>query len=292
MAYVSDYLTHFVGRSQANDRLRYELLATIIRGGVLLDPQHIGRRDPIFQVRMVPKSTDSGSLEGRSGLDYSSYPNARHNAARLSDNTVVEFEIVCFCDIPESELAIHCAKYSRFGLAFTKQFLIAQGASPVMYVPKPGWFKMILRSHDCISGELDRELPCVSERAKLIDDTFEFHDRSLTLERFRYLQEQMSEAFRNHESVEDVLAVERRLQEALLYKTAIEALIFSHLKFFDPTLPPDHAENYYMEREWRVSGKVEFTEADIAAVYVPQEIVPTVAQNFPQLAERVASISV
>ena len=42
--------------------------------------------------------------------------------------------MVCFCDIPDSDLAIHVNKYSRFGLAFKKEFLIAKGACPVFYV--------------------------------------------------------------------------------------------------------------------------------------------------------------
>ena len=40
MAYVSNNLTHFVGRSLATDELRYELLAKIVRGGMLLTLTH------------------------------------------------------------------------------------------------------------------------------------------------------------------------------------------------------------------------------------------------------------
>ena len=133
LGYVSNNLTHFVGRSLAADELRYELLAKIFRGGVLLDPSHIGRRDPIFQVKMSPGPTGSVPLSACSGLDYSSYPNVRHDlGTKLSDNALVQFDIVCFCDIPRSELAIHCAKYSHFGLAFPRLFLVNAGASPVM----------------------------------------------------------------------------------------------------------------------------------------------------------------
>ena len=53
MAYVSNDLIHFVGRSLASDALRYELLDKIVNGGVLLDPSHIGRRDPICSTLLV-----------------------------------------------------------------------------------------------------------------------------------------------------------------------------------------------------------------------------------------------
>jgi hypothetical protein len=131
LAYVSNYLTHFVGRSRASDELRYELLMKIVHEGVLLDPAHIDRRDPIFQVKMSPDTVGSLPISACPGLDYSSYPNVRHDLdSKLSDNALVQFEIVCFCDIPENEMAIHCAKYSSFGQAFPRQFFVNRGASP------------------------------------------------------------------------------------------------------------------------------------------------------------------
>jgi hypothetical protein len=47
---------------------------------------------------------------------------------------VIKYQVVCFCDIPDTDLAIHVRKYSRFGLAFKKDFLIERGACPVFYV--------------------------------------------------------------------------------------------------------------------------------------------------------------
>jgi hypothetical protein len=291
LAYVSNYLTHFVGRSRASDQLRYELLKRIVRGGVLLDPAHIGRRDPIFQVKMSPGPVGSVPLSACPGLDYSSYPNVRHDlGSKLSDNSLVQFEIVCFCDIPQEEMAIHCAKYSCFGLAFPRPFLIDRGASPVMYVPRPGWFKAVIRSHDCHSGKLDKEVTQVGARAPMIDAAFDYHNHKLTKDLYMNLQECMGKAFRELKSFDDVQSVERDLQAALLYQTTVETLIFGHLKFFDPSLPPDHPDNYYMEREWRVAGKVEFAPGNIAALYVPPAFFNEAMRDFPDLAGRIVAL--
>ena len=46
------------------------------------------------------------------------------------------FPVVCFCDIPVSDFAIHTTKYGCFGVAFSKQYLLGRkGAAPVHYVP-------------------------------------------------------------------------------------------------------------------------------------------------------------
>jgi Putative abortive phage resistance protein AbiGi, antitoxin len=46
--------------------------------------------------------------------------------------------MVCFCDIPVADLALHARKSSPFGLAFRKSLLLEKGASPVFYVASNG----------------------------------------------------------------------------------------------------------------------------------------------------------
>src|ERR1019366_7648127 len=57
---------------------------------------------------------------------------------RLSENVAFRGSYVCFCDIPLGDLDLHMRKYSRFGIAFRKEFLLKKGATPVMYVPGHG----------------------------------------------------------------------------------------------------------------------------------------------------------
>lgn len=42
--------------------------------------------------------------------------------------------MICFTDVPLRHSAQHCAKYSRFGIAFKKPRLMNKGAQPVQYI--------------------------------------------------------------------------------------------------------------------------------------------------------------
>ena len=46
--------------------------------------------------------------------------------------------------------------------------------------------------------------------------------------------------------------------------------IFSFLKFFDPSVPEDHPANFYMEREWRLAGNLNFALEDVHRVVIPE----------------------
>lgn len=283
MPYVSENLTHFVGRSLGSDKDRYDLLCKILRDGVLLDPSHVGKNDSIFRV-VGSQDPDTGVTDD---LVYTSYPNVRHdNEAKLSDNSLLQFESVCFCDIPLESLGIHCSKYGRFGLAFSRRFLVAQGASPVMYIPKPGSFAMRLREHRLLTGEILYEESKSGARAEIIDEVYNFHNLRLSYPQYKALEQQ----FLNAESTGDVDKMVRQLRTTLLYQTALEAFIFGYLKFFDPTLPPDHVDNYYMEREWRVAGTVRFKPTDVQHVYVSADFIDRASDELRELASRVTTI--
>jgi hypothetical protein len=57
-----------------------------------------------------------------------------HLGTTISDGNMVTPQVVCFCDIPLPDLPLHMTKYSRFGIAFRREFLISFGANPVFYV--------------------------------------------------------------------------------------------------------------------------------------------------------------
>lgn len=282
MAYVSDELTHFVGRSLSSDDERFELLRKIISDGVLLDPGHRGRRDRIFLAGARNDTTGEENF-----VEYSSSPNVRHDlSARLSQNQLVQFEIVCFCDIPLADLPLHCTKYSFFGLALSKSFLVQKGASPVMYVPSSGTFAMALREHHVPDLTLQYEEQKSGSRADLFDDMFSMHNR-LGLMRYKQLE---TELFSSDDQ-DHIDRVVKDLRTMLFYQTAVEAALFGHLKFYDPRLPVDHCDNYYMEREWRVNGQVPFALGDIQRVLVPPQYVQRMWETYPELGSCITALA-
>jgi hypothetical protein len=118
-SYVSDELTHFVGRAKTNDAERYALLLKILGG-----PQ--GRA-------AGPEGWLQASYREEFGPGFTMLSDGQK---RLSTNEAIKWTMLCFCDIPPGQLKIHMQKYKSFGIAFPKQFLLRQGATPVHYVPR------------------------------------------------------------------------------------------------------------------------------------------------------------
>jgi len=106
--YVSQELTHFVGRCLKTDEERYSLLVKILKSGWL-----------------TPGSVQNPKENVRTLLTVS--------GAKFSEG-MYDPQVVCFCDIPVADLRIHMEKYKQFGLAFTKEFLIKKEARPVFYM--------------------------------------------------------------------------------------------------------------------------------------------------------------
>jgi hypothetical protein len=105
-----DELFHFVGaRHPTNRDANYEILQSILkerqlrgrwRGG---DPHRVS-------LRFNPSES-------------------------LKRGELIDANVVCFCDIRRSELAIHVSKYGEFGLSFYRGILIQQNTRPVTYIP-------------------------------------------------------------------------------------------------------------------------------------------------------------
>jgi hypothetical protein len=57
--------------------------------------------------------------------------------------------------------------------------------------------------------------------------------------------------------------------------------VFSFFKFFDASLEEADPDNYYMEREWRTPGDVEFALDDVRSVFLPEAFAETFASEFP-----------
>jgi Putative abortive phage resistance protein AbiGi, antitoxin len=115
--YVSDELTHFVGRELSQEEQYATLVDKILKTGWLLsDPR-------------VYTPTEANEVLDSKGLGYEYHPSAPVDEMYLH-------QVVCFCDIPITDLEIHMRKYSRFGLSFLKPFLTKKGANPVLYMAK------------------------------------------------------------------------------------------------------------------------------------------------------------
>lgn len=223
--YVSEQLTHFVGRGLASTDEQFELLTSIVEAGVLLHP----------------------TFGGSSGVEMFEFP-----LRELGANERFLTNAVCFCDIPEPDLEIHMAKYSRFGLAFLRAFVVSQGGSPVFYVAD---CSPVIRG----TGRSMRRDEYFSKVAALVRGPFA-------------------------QVIDDV----RRTKGASPELTALLEIehwvtehVLSFLKFFDPRTADADPANFYLEREWRVMGPVRFELTDVVRLFLPRAYMERFGSRFP-----------
>jgi hypothetical protein len=213
--YVSDEHTHFVGRALGGDEARYGLLRKILREGLMTHPSH----DPRIVVSI-------------------------HRNAKISENEMYDPKVVCFCDIPVEDLAIHSKKYGKFGLSFKKSTLVKKGANPVFYIVKGSIVFPSALKQDTRSDLFDKMVPLYHR---------EVEDR---------LPEMLAAYLESHPA-------ERRSDPIKLSGEIggfLNADVFAFLKFFDETKADDDPDNFYMEREWRVLQNVQFSLEDVSRV--------------------------
>jgi hypothetical protein len=239
--YVSDDLVHFVGRSAVSDDDAFSRLAAIIQDGWLLTPTALAIEDR-------DENVSNFSLQPK---------------VKLSSNDRYIPEMVCFADIPEEALHIHTAKYRRFGLSFSKRFLIGKGARPVLYVPMGAKTQPMAKYEDV--GE----------------DWDELAD---------LLPLEINPAFGGTTRSGDQGSPEIGEGPATRIADWIEDDLLAFVKFFDPTLPEDHIDNYYMEREWRTVRNIQFRLSDVAGVYVAPGYTTRLVTMFTDLAGKIAEL--
>jgi hypothetical protein len=227
--YVSNELTHFVGRALRNDEDRYQLLLTIIRTGFLSHPPH----DP--------------GISGNVHVD---------QQGKFSDNEMFRPEVVCFCDIPFDDLELHAVKYGRFGISFSKEFLVSRGGNPVFYV----------------STNAQVQPPSFGETTDLglvFDQGVEQWNDLLADS-----MAGMSAAFLNATTIPgsvnttDLHKYGQMLRELAMF---MSFRIFGHVKCFDASKDESDPDNFYMEREWRIVGNLKFLLSDIVRILIPNE---------------------
>jgi hypothetical protein len=185
-------------------------------------------------------------------------------------------QVVCFCDIPVADFGIHVKKYSPCAIAFSKDFLLQQGASPVFYVPRDAVVRLLDPTQSPMPRvESDEDwqryvaslwksvtkaghFDAMTEKLRDVLNVRRVHeppkDRKDLEKYFREMSEQMDQ--------------ERETTEVDRW---LSFHIFSYMKFFDPTLADDHPDNYYFEREWRTIGNVQFSLEEVVRVCFPGE---------------------
>jgi hypothetical protein len=241
--YISPDLTHFVGRKQRTLKAQYEVLTVILKSGVL---KAKGLRDLTDLELGEPPA----------------YVLTVKTATRLSRNETYSDSVVCFCDIPIGDLDIHMEKYSRFGLAFTKEFLLGVGATPVMYVPTT--------ARPSISPFKDLYNRPVATTARAFDEFYK---------RYRRLAREFVATELEKDAPEKLKRQARQFRDIAQF---LDIHVLSHLKFFDPDQADSDPDNFYMEREWRVKGNVKFELTDVFRIVVPESYSRQLRKDFPE----------
>lgn len=244
-SYISNELTHFVGRNKPNNSEKYALLVEILRGGWL---------QPSYREELGPGFT---MLSG--------------GHKRLSTNEAIKSTMLCFCDIPRGQLHVHMQKYSSFGIAFPKEALVRQGANPVHYVARNARNRTVLGVGPQTIGEQFDELNAELQRIRF--DLEEYITRI-----------DGSPAFLFKLSPPNTPAGHRLLGRFSALQSEIESLVFAQIKFFTAGLPEDHLQNFYMEREWRLRDGLAFRPEDIARIIIPADFVERFRRDRPEYA--------
>ncbi len=61
----------------------------------------------------------------------------------------------------------------------------------------------------------------------------------------------------------------------------IQTNVLANVKFFDHLLVDDDDDNYYMEREWRVSANIPFGLRDVRRLIIPERYSRAIRRDFP-----------
>lgn len=236
--YISDELTHFVGRGQASNE-QYRLLVKILKDGWITHPPH------------------NPNIIG----------NLRVNAtAKISQNEMYLPQMICFCDIPISDLSIHMKKYSPFGISFSKDFIVSAGGCPVFYVPRGA---VVSSNHD-----FPPDFYKSWEKILKVEDTQVLFDENTKEKYFDWIVQEYNKMFSTHNPVFDQVGPE------IIH--FLDFHIFSYIKFFDHSLPDEHDDNYYFEREWRIIGHLKFSFEDVRRIVIPEACARDFRKDCPE----------
>jgi hypothetical protein len=267
-SYVSNELTHFVGKAKnlpdgmPNNAERYTLLLTILGDRFDNDPR-------------VPRR---GWLRASYTEEFGPGFTMRSDGQKpLSRNETVKCTMLCFCDIPPEQLEIHMQKYGSFGIAFSKQFLLRQGATPVYYVPRNANShrtfgrgpRTVAEQFDVLWADLQKVCFDLEKYVTRVDGPTAY----------------LSKSKLSGPSTPEGHQLRGRFS---VLHADIEELLFARMKFFTAGLPENHDENFYMEREWRLHNGLTFRLEDVARIFVPQDYCQQFYEDIPDYTGRVS----
>ena len=204
-------------------------------------------------------------------------------AGSLCKDELIRSRPVCFCDIPEDGLKRHTDHYGRFGLAFEKAFLVEQGANPVFYVAK-GSLASIERP---TVPPLTLDDVTVDPRGAFMKHVAALQAEKVPVKRCEFFDRLVADLMRvlpppwPAGTAGDAHDPIREVQFQVLFD--LFRHVFAFTKLFDESLPEEHKDNFYMEREWRVAGFVHFELHDVQKVYVPPGYQERIKNKFSEL---------
>ena len=168
--------------------------------------------------------------------------------------------VICFCDIPSKSLNIHIQKYGRFGISIKKEHLIENGGRPVLYWPFilndgrhfNGGIKDIWRSYHAFREMVYEPRECNFPETRFPENTIVDEDEAIEY-----------------------------------FLSAVQFELLPYIKPFNARTSDQALENFYMEREWRKFGYLDFTPSSIHEIVVAAGYKKRLAAEFPQYASRV-----
>lgn len=170
-------------------------------------------------------------------------------------NEMFNPKCVCFADIPKEQLKIHMEKYSKFGIGFSKSFLVEKGANPVFYIEENSL--VYKRNFSANTLELTKKVDYYQENCSKA--MWYFISRYLP-----YCQKSEDEF--------------RDTWEIYLFLTDV----FSHFKVWNNYLEDNDPDNYYFEREWRAINNIDFQLSDILTIIIPKSYEKRLREDLPE----------
>ena len=251
--YVSNELTHFVGRDDTKPEEKFARFKTIIETGNLqagyLYPWDTTAEDRADLEEKAPHFLRQKPGETREGPMWGSKPGS------LMAGTLLGGTALCFCDIPVDDLAIHMSRYGHFGLSFRKSFLAERGATPVFYV-----------AQDAIVGGKDLEA------GKPLGSVLDEIARDLAI---------LSDSLRGNDPLPGSTT------KPIFVLSQLYQRVLCLIQGFDADMDAREEKNCYMEREWRMLRSLHFGLDDVYRVVLPESFAMQFREAFPKYSGQV-----